>query len=146
MSTQRVQVFFYGSYMNTRVLAEVDLKPAKIEPARLLGFQIVIRPLANLKEDAEGVVFGVLADASHAELERLYAHARDVLGGTYLPQAVITHTQDDRLVPALCYVAPEMPERPPAKDYVERIVAAARQFGFPATYIAKLQHFSKTAS
>lgn len=43
-----VWTFFYGSYMNLDVLKEVDLVPGRVEVARLNGFDILIRPLANL--------------------------------------------------------------------------------------------------
>ena len=78
----KVEVFFYGSYMNRDVLAEVDLVPESWEPASLSGFDIRIAPRANLVPSPGQTVFGVLATATHRELDRLYAHARDVLGET----------------------------------------------------------------
>ena len=89
MSEPRVWTFFYGSYMNHEVLKEVNLVPERWELARLSGFDIVIRPRANLIRSAERCVYGIVATATHRELERLYAHARDVLGEVYLPEAVL---------------------------------------------------------
>jgi hypothetical protein len=37
--------------------------------------------------------------------------------------------------PALCYICPSMEPRRPDPDYVERIIAPARQFGFPDWYV-----------
>lgn len=136
-----VRVFFYGSYMNRAVLREVDLAPELWEPATLPGFDIRIAPRANLVRADECVVFGVLASATHAQLERLYAHARDVLGERYLPEAVLVHAWSGAVRPALCYVAPEMAERPAEADYVERILVPARELGFPAWYLARLESF-----
>jgi hypothetical protein len=141
MTEPRVWVFFYGSYMNFEVLREVDLAPAQWEVAVVSGFDIRIQPRANLVPSAEHRVYGIMATATHSELGRLYAHAKDVLGETYLPQAVLAETTAGTIRPALCYIAPQMEPRPATADYVERIVKPARQFGFPDWYLQRLQRF-----
>jgi hypothetical protein len=98
----RVRTFFYGSYMNPAVLAEV----------------------------------------THAELTRLYAHAQDVLGETYLPHPVLVQASGaapGRWWPALCYLAPSMTPARADPAYVERILAPARELGFPEWYLARLR-------
>jgi hypothetical protein len=57
-------------------------------------------------------VYGTLGSATHAELEHLYLHARTVLGGTYLPEAIVAYTSDLAMVPALCYIADTMAPGP----------------------------------
>lgn len=136
-----VATFFYGSYINSAVLREVDLEPARLEVARLPGFDIEIRPLANLIRSAPHSVYGIVATATHAELERLYAHARDVLGGEYLPNPVLVHNLNGQLEPALCYIAPALAPGPASPEYIARIVEPARTLGFPAWYIDRLESF-----
>ena len=138
-----VWVFFYGSYMNFDVLREVEFTPAQWEPARLAGFDIRIEPRANLVRADGHCVYGIVATATHQELDRLYAHARQILGETYLPEAVLTETLDGKWRPALCYIAPHMEPRPAAADYVERIVRPARAFGFPSWYVERLESFRR---
>jgi hypothetical protein len=145
MGMPLVWTFFYGSYMNLDVLAEVDLVPATVEVASLAGFDIRIEPLANLVRDDARTVYGLLATATHAELDRLYDHARQVLGGTYLPEAVLARTRAGTWRPALCYIAPELERRPATADYVERIVRPARAFAFPGWYVARLESFRPAA-
>ena len=140
-TSPEVAVFFYGSYINRRVLGEVDLVPDRFEVARLPGFDISIRPLANLVPSDERTVYGVLAAATHAELDRLYAHARDVLGGTYLPHPVVAYSSSGSLEPCLCYVAPELEPAPASADYVARILEPARSLGFPSWYLRRLESF-----
>ncbi|HEX9358924.1 MAG TPA: gamma-glutamylcyclotransferase family protein [Streptosporangiaceae bacterium] len=140
-----VWTFFYGSYINSDVLDEVDFVPRRTEIARLAGFEIRIAPLANLVQSDRGVVYGVLASGTHAELERLYAHAEHVLGGVYLPRAVLAERLDGSYRPALCYIASEMAEAPPDPNYVQRIVEPARRFGFPAWYVDRLDSFIDSA-
>ena len=92
MAEPKVWAFFYGSYINFAVLREVDLVPERWEVARLDGFDIRIQPRANLVRSDQHCVYGISATATHAELARLYAHARDVLGKVYLPEAVLVQT------------------------------------------------------
>ena len=142
MTEPRVWTFFYGSYMNLDVLREVELVPERHEVARLDGFDIRIAPRANLVRSDAHVVWGLLATATHRELDRLYAHAKDVLGELYLPEAVLARTATGDHRPALCYLCPEMEPRPADPAYVQRIVVAARKIGLPAAYIARLESFA----
>jgi hypothetical protein len=139
MTEPKVRVFFYGSYMNRAVLREVDLVPERFEVARLDGYDIRIAPRANLVASTETCVYGVLAEATHAQLARLYAHAKDVLGETYLPHPVLVQTLAGAWLPAFCYIAPSMVPQPPDPAYVDRIVQPARELGFPDWYVSRLQ-------
>jgi hypothetical protein len=141
----KVWVFFYGSYMNLDVLREVQLAPDRWEVARLSGFDVRIAPRANLVRSPADSVYGILATATHDELARLYAHARDVLGETYLPEPVLAEALDGgQLRPALCYLAPAMAPAPAAPDYLARILGPARDLGFPAWYLDRLASFSSS--
>ena len=140
MAAAKVRTFFYGSYMNPAVLAETGLRPARFVVARLPGYDIRIEPRANLVAAPGREVYGVLTEATHEELARLYAHAQDVLGETYLPHPVLVET-DEGPRPALCYLCSSMAARGADAAYVDRILAPARQFRFPAEYIARLESF-----
>ena len=141
MADARVWVFFYGSYMNPDVLREVNIVPIDWEVARLHGFDISIRPRANLVRSEQHCVYGVVATATHGELARLYAHAKDVLGEVYLPYPVCVETRDGKSRPALCYMAPAMDPRPAEHGYLERILGPAREFGLPEWYVERLERF-----
>ena len=141
MSGPTVWTFFYGSYINFQVLQEVGLVPEEWQVARLSGFDIVIRPRANLVRSEEHCVWGILATATHAELEGLYAHAKNVLGEVYLPEAVLAQTRDGRWRPALCYIAPSMSPRHAVNDYIDRIAGPARKYGFPEWYVRRIEGF-----
>lgn len=141
MSEPKVWTFFYGSYINFNVLKEVNFVPERWEVARLHGFDIQIGPRANLVRSDQHSVHGIIATATHTELSRLYAHAKDVLGEVYLPEAVLVETLDGRWRPALCYICPVMEPRPATNDYLDRIVGPAREYGFPDGYIRRLESF-----
>ena len=136
-----VWVFFYGSYINLDVLKVVDYTPHRYEVARLPGFDITIRPLANIVRSNRHTVYGILAMGNHSELERLYDHAENVLGGRYLPQAILAQTVAGQWVPALTYIAYELSGEQADAGYVERIVEPAKEYEFPEWYIERLESF-----
>jgi len=141
MAEPKVWTFFYGSYMNFDVLKGVNLALEQWEAAKLSGFDIRIQPRANLIRSDQHCVYGIIATATHQELARLYAHAKDVLGETYLPEAVLVETRDGKWKPALCYICPAMEPKPADNAYVERIAKPARELGFPAWYIERIESF-----
>jgi hypothetical protein len=73
-------------------------------------------------------------------LGRLYDYARDKLGGTYLPEAVLAETTGGWR-PAQYYIAPQMEPGTPSNDYIDRIVIPAKQHGFQAWYLGRLEAF-----
>jgi hypothetical protein len=139
----RVPVFFYGSFMNAEVLAGAGLVPERVEVAWLHGFDIRIGPLANLVRSDRDCVYGIVVEATHAELERLYDQG---WVGTYLPEPVVVELTGGRLLPALCYIKPDQEAAPPADDYVDRIVEPARRHGFPDWYVDRLKAFRRGGS
>ena len=142
MQVHPVDVFFYGSYINFEVLAEVDIQRRSYLTARLPEYKLMIAPLANLVEDPAHVAFGIVTQLSHAELERLYTeHARNRLGGIYLPEAVLVHTDANKMMAALIYIAHEMQPAPPDPDYVDRILRPAQNYGFPDHYLDHIASF-----
>ena len=119
----------------------MDYSPDRWEVARLYGFELVIAPRANLVRSDRGMVYGIVATSTHDELSRLYDHARQVLGETYLPEAVLVETADDKWKPALCYICPEMEPHPAEAAYVDRILDAATRYGFPDWYRHRILEF-----
>lgn len=142
MPETKVWTFFYGSNINLDILKKVDYVPSQIHVAGLHGYDIEIRPLANLIRSDRHCVYGILATGTHSELERLYGrYVQDELGATYLPEAVLCERLDGTLTPALCYIAPETEPAPATDDYLDRIVGPARRFGFPDWYVERLEEF-----
>jgi len=138
----RVCVFFYGSYMNPKVLAEVNLVLGTVEVASLPGFALTITPRANLVVEEGACAYGLVASATHDELERLYRHARQVLGQQYHPRAVLVRSRDGQFRPALTYLCADMEGELAEAAYVQRILEPAREYGFPAWYLRHVESFA----
>lgn len=142
MSGRRVEVFFYGSYINFDVLAEAGIDERPYDLVRLPGYRLHIGPLANLVADEASQAYGILTRLTHNELHRLYnGHAREKLGGVYHPEAVLVFNIDNALMPALCYLSHDMQPAEPDPGYVDRILRPAREYGFPADYLADIESF-----
>lgn len=138
---RRVWTFFYGSFMNPDVLARADVHPAEAQMARLDGWDIQIAPRATLVPAGGRSVFGILAQLSHPELDKLYT--KDWFGfGTYLPEAVLVVDATGRFVPALSYIAWETEGGTPSSEYIEKVVTVAQQFKFPDWYINRIKAFA----
>lgn len=90
------------------------------------------------KAAASQRLLGVLVYPSHEELNNLYL--RDGVG-VFLPEAVVVETSDNRILPAICYMPPGRKNQPIDLPYVELIIKAAREHGFPKWYLARLEEF-----
>lgn len=135
---KRIAAFFYGSFIRRDVMALAGFHPDSIEVAKLSGYDISFDPHANVFRSDPHAICGILVYPSHEELGKLYS--RDGVG-VFLPEAVVVETANNRLLPALCYMPPTRGTQPPDTLYVERILEAARQHGFPAWYVNHLESF-----
>ena len=135
---RRVRVFYYGSFINLDVLKKSDVTPERVDTARLFGWEIRIAPLATIIPAPDAIVYGIVADCSHAELDRLYS--QDWVGG-YLPEAVSIETLDGARFPALTYIKWGSEQKPASRDYIERIAAPAERLGFPEWYLKHIRSF-----
>lgn len=138
---RRVHVFFYGSFIRREVMARGGLVPERVELARLGGYDIRFNPHACLVRSAAHAVCGLVVQASHEELGRLYS-ADGV--GVFLPEAVLVETADAALRPALCFIPPAPGDEPPDLAYLDLLIAAAREYGFPAWYVDRLDRVRAT--
>jgi len=138
---RKVWTFFYGSFVNPRVLNKAGVFPTDTQRGKLDGWDIVIEPRATLKPSDECCVYGILAKVSHADLDKLYA--KDWFGfGAYLPEAVDIAIAKGKVVPAMCYIAWEMERGEATREYIEKIIEIAEKFEFPRWYINKVKEFA----
>lgn len=142
MTGHAVNVFFYGSYMNFDVLKQVDIDERAFEVCSIGGYELTISPLANLVAKQYATAYGILTKLTHAELDCLYhGHARKILGGHYLPEAVVVNQPNGAPRPALCYISHSMKKARADKGYVEKILKPAEKYGFPRWYLNHIASF-----
>lgn len=130
MTTRRIEVFFYGLFMDAEMLRAKGVQPINPRQACLPGFALRIGQRATLVPDPEARAYGVLMQLSNDEIERLYAEP-SVRG--YRPEAVVAELDDAAQVPALCFNLPAPPQPGEAnEEYVEKLRDLARRVGLPA--------------
>ena len=134
---RRIDVFFYGLFMDQAVIRAKGANPEVLRSAELRGFELRIGRRATLVRSVGGRVHGMLASLTHAELDRLYS---DPSLTDYRPEAVIVDAPGAASIAALCYnlvEAPSPEEHNP--DYAEQLRSLAQQLGFPFDYVRSIR-------
>jgi len=142
MSERKIQVFLYGSSINLDVLAKTGLKKRAFAPASLAGFELVIQPVANLADSGDGIVYGILANFTHAEIDQLInSHTSSLTTSLYRPEPVIVRTRGGKIVPAISYMTENLPADIADNAYIDRILKPAKNYGFPNWYLDHIEAF-----
>ena len=85
MASRRIEVFFYGSFMDADLLRKKGVNPANIRQASVPGFALRIGQRATLLRIPNALAHGILMELTHAEVDQLYS---DPTGRAYRPEAV----------------------------------------------------------
>ena len=142
MSERKIQVFLYGSAINLDVLAKSGLKKRAFAPAALMGFEITIQPVANLVESGDGVVYGILANFTHAEIDTLREkHQKRLTDADYLAEPVMVQTRGGKIVPALTYLSSNLETGPASSALIDKLLKPAAVYGFPTWYLDRIESF-----
>ncbi len=137
---RKVWTFFYGSFMSRDVLAKADVHLTEGQMARLDGWELKIAPRATLIPSEDSCVYGILAQLTHSEIDKLYT--QDWFGfGTYLPEAVIVTNAAACQLAAMCYITWQTEGGKPTEEYVGKILSVAREYAFPEDYVRHIQSF-----
>jgi hypothetical protein len=137
-----IWTFFYGTIMNPEVMKGLGVAATEVCPARLPGFDLVIRPRPNLVRSERAVVFGSLMAVTHDDLTSIYAGLEKNFGIKYVPEAVLATTRDGFVLPALCYTVPQLPDAAPDPAFVKQLAQCVRSMGHPEWYAAHVESFS----
>jgi hypothetical protein len=134
---RKIAVFFYGLFMDESLLQGKGIDSPNIQVATVSGFRLRIGQRATLVPDQKGLVHGVIAKLTHAEIEQLYAEpsVRD-----YHPEAVVANMADGGSLPALCFnlvVPPSPDEHNP--EYGRKLRELAEQLGLPSEYVKSIE-------
>jgi len=134
---RRIEVFFYGLFMDEELLRAKGVTPTELRPAVVRGFALRIGERATLVASDDHCVHGMLAALSRADLDRLYSEPS--LRG-YRPESVIANVPGGDAVPALCYNLIEPPSAEQHNpEYAARLRALADRLSFPADYVASIR-------
>jgi len=133
---RRVDVFFYGLFMDAELLRTKGTHPMNLRMASVLGFALRIGRRATLISAPSSRVYGMLVELTHTEIGQLYSEPSV---SAYRPEAVVADLADGSRVPALCFNLPLAPSPEEASpDYAGRLRDLGRRLGLPADYVENI--------
>src|ERR1044072_1046286 len=135
-TVRRIDVFFYGLFMDEALLREKGLSPLGGRQAYVEDFRLVIGERATLLPYAGGEVHGIIFSLKSAEVDALYSEESV---SPSRPEAVCAQTADGSIVPALCFNLPAPPAhvgRNP--QYASKLKELAARLGLPADYVSSI--------
>ena len=134
---RRIDVFFYGLFMDDALLREKGVNPLNRRIASIENFCLVIGARATLVPRANETVHGVLFSLTHSEVDELYSE--DSVS-VYRPEAVSARLADGSIISALCFNLPAPPsiaERNP--HYASKLKDLADRIGLPPDYVSSIR-------
>ena len=133
MNPRRIDVFFYGLFMETDALRAMGARPANPRIGRVDGFALRIGRRATLTPESGSQVYGIVTELTHAEIQLIYSEpgVHD-----YRPEAVTVELDDGTGLPALCFMLPKAPGAEEVnQEYARRLRDLALRLGLPPGYV-----------
>ena len=137
---RKVDVFFYGLFMDMGILQQRGLVPINPRVAYLDGYDLEIRDRATLVLNVQEKVYGMVTGLTHEEIGTLYSDP-SVLD--YRPEAVLVNVVDGHEVPALCYNLPHVSGTSRNTEYAVRLFEVAKALSLPGECLNKLQSLAQ---
>lgn len=134
---RRIDVFFYGLFMDDALLREKGVHPTNRRMASVENFSLVIGARATLIPCSGQTVHGVIFSLTHTEVDALYSEASV---SVYRPEALLAQLADGSVIPTLCFnlpVPPSIMERNP--QYVSKLREVASRIGLPPSYVSSIR-------
>jgi hypothetical protein len=136
MEPRRIDVFFYGLFMDKETLESKGVRPVDIRSAAVPGFSLRIGAQAALTPALVGRVHGLLMKLSHGDIDRLYA---EPTMRAYRPEPVLALLHNGTSIAALCFNLPQAPTRDERNaEYAAKLHSLTLRLGLPSDYVASI--------
>jgi DeoR/GlpR family transcriptional regulator of sugar metabolism len=136
-----MNVFFYGLFMDTAILAKSGIYPSNLQKGYLQDYALKIGNRASLIPSTQERSYGVVITADEKSLQKLYA-APSV--ADYIPEEVTVHLESGDVVKALCYNLPASSLTGTNTSYAISLHSLAKKLGFPKAYLAHIKKMTKS--
>lgn len=138
-----MKVFFYGLFMDERLLAAKGITPSEVNPGFVDGYALRIGARATLIRHAGNRAYGVIMDIAPHEATTLYAEESVA---DYAPETVMVELMDGARVEATCYNLPGDKVTGTNKDYAQALLDVATGLNFPGSYLDQIRQAGTVAS
>jgi hypothetical protein len=137
MPSRRLNVFFYGLFMDEALLCGKGLNPVNSRKAQVQGMALRIGERATLVADPGGVTHGFLMELTHDEIDKLYSEPSVAM---YRPEPVTAQLADNSHVAALCFNLPTALTLGAANPkYAAELRELGRRLGLPSKYVENIE-------
>ena len=131
-----MNVFFYGLFMDTQLLAAKGIVPAHMESGFVDGYALRIGERATMVVRPEARTYGVVMQITSEEADRLYSE--DSVAD-YQPVSIVVDLRNGTRIDAICYVLPADKISGTNTDYAEALLGVATRLDFPASYLSEIR-------
>jgi len=136
MADRRIDVFFYGLFMDAELLRSKGALPQNIRQAAALGYELRIGKRATLWREPKACAYGFLMELTNEEVEKLYSE--DSVRA-YRP-AILVQLDDGSRIRALTFNLVESPHANEGNsEYAARLRELARRLDLPTGYVNTIQ-------
>ena len=132
MDDLRVDVFFYGLFMDGDVLAQSQVQVGDPRRAFAEGYALRIGRRATLVPFAGQRAYGIVFALTEVELGRLYSAPGLE---QYRAEPLLVQVEGDKTLPVLCYLCPAPQPGEANPEYAARLKAVLKKLGFPQLYV-----------
>lgn len=136
-----MRVFFYGLFMDERLLATKGIEPSKVTLGFVDGYGLRIGERATLVRHPGSRAYGAMMDIAPSEATKLYA---DESVADYLPEPVIVELLDGTQVEATCYNLPSHKVTVTNRRYAESLLEVATRLDLPDSYLDQIRQARAT--
>jgi len=132
MSDKLQDVFFYGLFMDERLLRDKGVQPQASRKAVVNGYQLRIGERAMLVPDTSSQVFGMVHALTEREINSLYAEPGLDM---YVPETVVATFADGSNSGVTTFNLQQISaEEHFNADYAAKLRSLLERLGFPVTF------------
>ncbi|PYS53189.1 MAG: gamma-glutamylcyclotransferase [Acidobacteria bacterium] len=133
---RRINVFFYGLFMDEALLREKGIDPGNRRVAFVDNFRLTIGARATLVPREGDRVYGVLFSLTQREVDALYSESSV---SAYRPESVLARLNDGNVIQALCFNLPAPPSTEERNtEYASKLREVATRIGLPPDYVSSI--------
>ena len=133
----RVEVFFYGLFMDEALLRGKGLNPENRRAAYVEDFRLVIGERATLVRREGARAHGFVYTLTRGEVEALYSEESV---SAYRPEVLTAHFEDGSDGRAVCFNLPSPPSGEGRNmPYASKLRGLAERLGLPADYVSSMR-------
>jgi len=133
------KIFFYGLFMDTKILASKGIRPTIARPVTIDGYGLTIGARASLVKEEGGCTHGILMSITPDEETQLYASegVEDYRAIT-IPAAYDDGSSED----VVSYVLPPDKVSGTNAEYAKALLLLAKELKFPKAYLERIKSFT----